>query len=458
MHLWRQNSYTMIHGAPSWFLSYLELHLSVPVDAGTKPGMRFGKVYFRREQWWGTLLVGNRVPAGLTERVVDIANYYTSQGYPCSVEVHDKRERPEDGYPWFSIRADWRPYQDFIHERVLAGGTGVIDAPPRSGKTLMAARAVDVLAQPMIYIAPSVAIVAQTYATFVRIFGSELVARYDGAEKGDIDKPIVIATVQSAVKLPKVWWLTRRLLVIDEFHHAAADTYYQINDLAEAVYYRLCWTGTHWRTGEDELAMEGICSRVLASVSVEYLVQQGWLAMPYVCFVPFRAPPFAAADWLEAYQRGIVDCDARNELIVSYAHQLCDEGHQVIVLTNRRAHADYLGSCIREAEVAKGGQGALTSKTVQRFIGAQFPVLVGTSVIGEGVDVPNASALIYAGGLGDSVQMMQSYFRPLTANAGKTHGRVYDFRDLHHPTLQRQAEDRIRLAGRYLGPWLHAPI
>ena len=125
MHLWRQNSYTMIHGAPSWFLSYLELHLSVPVDAGTKPGMRFGKVYFRREQWWGTLLVGNRVPAGLTERVVDIANYYTSQGYPCSVEVHDKRERPEDGYPWFSIRADWRPYQDFIHERVLAGGTGV---------------------------------------------------------------------------------------------------------------------------------------------------------------------------------------------------------------------------------------------------------------------------------------------------------------------------------------------
>jgi len=50
--------------------------------------------------------------------------------------------------------------------------------------------------------------------------------------------------------------------------------------------------------------------------------------------------------------------------------------------------------------------------------------------------------------------MMQSYFRPLTAHAGKTHGRVYDFRDAHHPTLQRHARDRFGLASRYLGQWV----
>lgn len=459
VHLWRFNSYTMIHGAPQWFLQYLELHLSVPVDAGTLPGRRFGKVYFRREQCWGTLLVGNRVPSGLTERVIAIANYYTQQGYPLPVEFHDKRERPEDGYPWFSVAAAWRPYQNWVHERVLAaGGSGIVDAPPRSGKTLMAARAIDALAQPTIYIAPSRAIVYQTYQTFARIFGESLVARYDGGEKGDIEKAIVVATVQSAVKLPKEWWHRRRLLIIDEFHHAAADTYYQVNDLAEQVYYRLCYTGTHWRTGEDALAMEGICSRVIASISVDYLVKQRFLSEPYVYFVPFRGSTFAAADWREAYQLGIVEHEQRNDLIVNYAHQLADEGHQVIVLTNRRQHADDLGDRIQDAQVAKGGEGILTSRTVHRFARAEFPVLVGTSVLGEGVDVPNASALIYAGGLGDSVQMMQSYFRPLTANTGKSHGRVYDFRDLHHPTLQRQAESRIALAHQYLGPWTHAPI
>ena len=458
MHLWRNNSYTEIHGAPDWFLSYLATHLSIPVEVGTKPGTRFGIVYFKREQWWGTLLVGNRIPAGLTERVVAIARYYTQQGYPVSAEVHDVRVRPPDGYPWFSVKANWRPYQNEVHEAIIHDGVGVIDAPPRSGKTLMSARAIDAHAQPSIYIAPSVAIVHQTHQTFVSIFGEEMVARYDGSEKGDLSKPIVVSTVQSAVKLPKDWWNYRGLLIIDEFHHAAADTYHKISALAESVYYRLGFTGTHWRTGEDALAMEAICSRVLYSLSTEYLVGQGYLAEPYVHFIPFRAAPFAASDWKQAYERGIVEHEQRNDLIVSYADQLTDEGHQVLVLANRRVHADELGKRIREAEVAKGGEGALTSRTVRRFVASEFPCLVGTSVLGEGVDVPNASVMIYAGGLGDSVQMMQSYYRPFTCYDAKTHGRVYDFRDLHHPTLQRQAEDRLRLANQYLGPWVHAPV
>ncbi len=461
MHLWRFNSYTMIHGALPWFLPYLDRYLSVPIEMGTKPGMRFGRVFFEREQWWGSLLVGNRVPAGLTERVVAIANYYTAQGYACPVEVHDKREPPPDGYPWFSVTANWRPYQDTVHEAICNSGVGVIDAPPRSGKTLMAARAIDAIAQNTIIIAPTQAIVGQTYHTLVKIFGSELVSRVDGTvkkEDRDISKAIVVATAPSAVKMPKEFWDTRQLLIIDEFHHAAAETYYQINDLAQNVYYRLCFTGTHWRTGEDGLAMEGICSRVLCSISIDYLVYHKFLATPYVRFIPFRAPNYSARDWREAYQRGIVEQEARNDLVVSYAHQLVDEGLQVIVLTNRRQHADDLGDRIRDAVVAKGGEGVLTGRTVGRFIDQEFPVLVGTGVLGEGVDVPNASAMIYAGGLGGSVQMMQSYFRPFTAAAGKTHGRVYDFRDLHHPTLQRQAEARIRLATQYLGPWVDAPI
>ncbi len=463
MHLWRQNSYTMIQGAPRWFLEHLGLHLSVPVEMGTLPGQRFGRVYKHREDWYGSLLLGNRVASGLTDRVVTIAHYYSQQGYHLPVEIHDKREVPSDCYPWHSLTANFRPYQDWVHERILrSDGTGVIDAPPRSGKTLMAARAVDQYAQPTIILAPSLAIVRQTYLALVGIFGSELVARVDGdtpKSQRDISKPIVIATVQSAVKLPREFWDTRGMLIVDEFHHAASDTYHVINDLARNVYYRLCFTGTHWRTGEDGMAMEAICSRVLASVPIPYLVEHKYLAEPYVHFVPFRAPPFPAGDWKEAHHLGIIEHEMRNDLVVSYANQLAEQAPG-IVLTSRRAHADYLGERIAESEVVKGGAGALTGKAIDRFKAGAYPVLVGTSVIGEGVDLPNAAWLLYAGGLGGSVQMMQSFFRPLTASVetGKTHGRVYDFRDLHHPTLQRQAESRIRLAEKYLGPWLHAPL
>lgn len=457
MYLWRENSFTTIHGAPSWFLAYLALYLSVPVEPETKPGARFGRVYCKNEQWWGSLLVGNRVPAGLTQRVAALAEYYTSSGYPCPYAIVDRRQRPPEQYPWFTPMRAPRPYQDAIHTTIIERGIGVIDAPPRSGKTFMAARAIDVLAQPTIYLAPTQAIVDQTYKVFKGIFGDGMVSKLDGTvakEDRNVDKSIVIATVQSAVKLPRTWWDTRKVLVIDEFHHAAADTYHLVNALAENVYYRLCFTGTHWRTGEDGMAMEAICSDVIAKLSIDQLVADKYLAEPFVCFVTFRAPPFAAPDWRAAYDEGIVRHAARNQLITSYADHLAAQGLSVIVLTQRREHADTLGSMIREARVAKGGEGVLTGATVRAFINREYPVLVGTGVLGEGVDVPIADAVIYAAGLGDSVQMMQSYFRPLTAHAGKAHGRIYDFRDLHHPTLQRQADERIALAWKYLGRWV----
>ena len=73
------------------------------------------------------------------------------------------------------------------------------------------------------------------------------------------------------------------------------------------------------------------------------------------------------------------------------------------------------------------------------------------------MDVPNAGALIYASAGAGSVQLMQSYFRPLTANPGKDVGRVYEFRDKHHPTLQNHALERIRLARNYLGNCVITP-
>jgi hypothetical protein len=47
--------------------------------------------------------------------------------------------------------------------------------------------------------------------------------------------------------------------------------------------------------------------------------------------------------------------------------------------------------------------------------------------------------------------MMQSYFRPLTAIAGKRVGRIYDFVDTHQGTLAKHSERRIYMAREQLG-------
>ena len=454
MQLWRFNAWSELHGTPQWFLGYLARILSVEVDLGTAEGERFSVVWKHEGKVWGSLMRGNRVLSGLTPHVMRLAAHY---GLP--IELRDARQRPADRIPWWSVSACWRPYQDEVHAAVMAEGCGVIDAPPRSGKTLMIARVIDTLAHPAVLIAPSVQIVRQTYEVFCKHFGEHSVARLDGdarpAQK-DVSKSIVIATAASAVRQPKEWWDTRELLIIDEFHHAAAETYHRIAALAENAYYRLGFTGTHFRTGSDALAMEAICSRVVHRIDPRSLMPT-YLAPAHVFFAPANAPG-VSGKWHEAYQRGIVDSDQRNRLVTTIANTMSENGLPTIVLTRRRAHADYLGERIPNSVVVKGGENALTSRAVRDFLDGRYEVLVGTSVIGEGVDVPRASVLVFASGGADGVSMAQSYYRPLTAHPGKRCGRIYDFSDRHHRTLRRHSDRRAEMARSIFGAdCVHTP-
>ena len=458
----RGNSFAEVRGAPAAFLANLRTHLAVPLEptndaaAQARAESRFGKVFFYEGAPWGSLVRDDgRVPAGLTAHVLALA-----QHYGLHAEYRDVRAPPEEQYPLHAVRAKWREYQDAVQRKIVVYGSGVIDAPPRSGKTLMAARAIDAHAQPTIYIAPSVQIVRQTYEVFCSHFGEDLVARLDGEarpEQRDVSKLIVVSTSASAVRQPPEWWATRRMLILDEFHHSAAETYHRINELACNAYYRLAFTGTHFRSGADELAMQAVASQVLYQIPISYLVQHGYLAAPRIVQLPVRAPSLAGLPWEDAYQQGIVECDARNEAITKLACGLADNGIPTIVLTKRRVHADLLGDRIPESVVVKGGEGALTSSAVKAFCDGRGYVLVGTSVIGEGVDVPRAAALVYASAGDASVGMMQSYFRPLTARDGKSVGLIYDFDDRHHGTLRKHAASRRTFAESYIGTTVVVP-
>ena len=71
--------------------------------------------------------------------------------------------------------------------------------------------------------------------------------------------------------------------------------------------------------------------------------------------------------------------------------------------------------------------------------------VVGTSVIGEGRDVPAADALVYAAGGKSRVKVKQDYFRVLTEHAGKRVGIIVDAADTQHKTLVGHAADRLLL-------------
>jgi len=443
----RGNVWSELEGAPAWFLKNLERHLSVAVDAGQKVSTRFGSIYTYQGEPWGSLLHKTRVPAGLTSHVIRIAQHYDVSG-----SVRDIRVVPEDQVPWWSVKMRWRPYQDRVHKAAMENPAGVIDASPRSGKTSMAARLIDQLALPALYIAPSVQITRQTHEVFVSHFGADNVGRFDGnadPSDRDISRAVVVATTASALKLPKEFYDTRKVLVIDEVHHGASESIHQISVLAEQAYYRYGLTGTFFRTGEDGLAMEAACGETIAKIQIDELIPD-FLAPPRVFYL--RVPgKIAALDWVEAYDEGIVNYAPRNALVVKAVAALRAKDIPTIVLTRRRAHADLLGSAISDSVVVKGGENALTSRGVRDFLAGRHGVLIGTTVIGEGLDLPRAAALVYASGGNDGVSMMQSYYRPLTAHPDKDAGRIYDFWDLQHATLRQHSSNRHDMARKQFG-------
>ena len=450
--LWRGNSYTEIHGASSDLLVKLARNLAVQVQPVTaKRGHKFAYVFKATDAngeptYWGTLLHKNRLPAGLTPHLKLLLAHYGER-----YELSDSRTRPDERLPLWCVRSVWRPYQDEAHKAAMLHGVGVIDAPPRSGKTLMMARAIDTLNVRTIVVAPSLAIVKQTYEVLTGIFGSEMVSRVDGtateAER-DISKQIVVATIASAIRLPQEYFDSIDLLAIDEFHHGAAESYHALNALAHRVYYRLCYTGTHFRSDpEDRMAMEAICSTILHKIPVRYLVDGGWLAPPRLVVSVPKSPRISSRAWDDVYDQGIVKNEKRNAQIAYIAKTLgLDNGIQTIVLVRRREHANLLGQMIPDSVVVKGGEDALTNQSIKSFRAGHIPIVIGTTVIGEGVDLPNAGAVIYASGGGGTVQQIQSYFRPLTGHPGKACGLIYDFKDTHHQTLSQHSNDRVALA------------
>lgn len=447
----RFNNWIVLTDCPSEAIEKLHYHLALPVEYLEVRGQsRFGGFFEYNGQTYGSLLLGDRVPSGLLPYVLQTLRHY---GYQW--QGIDHRRELESPLPLWSVTANWRPYQMEVHKSVNRNNAiGIVDAPPRSGKTLMAIRAIDTYSYPCVYIAPSVAIVRQTYEQLKSFFGEDYVSRIDGSAKiseKDPSKQIVVSTPITAARMPQEWWDGRFLLVIDEFHHAAAETYHVINSKAANAYHRLCFTGTHFRTGDDELAMEAICSQKIYKIEVGDLVQQKYLAAPRIRFIPIHGGGVASNRYDAVYRHGIVGHEKRNQKIVELANLLTYHRYPTLILTNQRAHADLLGEYIAGSKVVKGGEAALTDQAISEFRQGQYFVLIGTSVIGEGVDIPNAKALIYATGGGYTVGMLQSYFRPLTYQDDKPEGVIYDFYDHQHKTLLKQSTRRFEYTREYLG-------
>ncbi len=444
-----ENAVSRLTFVPRWLVDAIAFDLSFQ-DPEANPTPAW-------DGWWRLMDEHGLFPTGLLPNVVRLARKY---GF--NVEVKDKREPPVDEVPLMQLAQTFarrghalRDYQIALAQRALYMGRGVIVSAPRSGKTTIGEYIYDLNPQPTLWIAPTKAIVRQTARVIERdlpgtscmtlLGGGSMFQKMNDRRKAE-SAHIVLTTAATAVKLTEQFYRTRRMLIIDEFHHAASRMYQQINLLAKDIYYRFGLTGTHFRSDENtEILMNAVLSDVVGKTDLSMLIARGYIVPARVLFVPIETPRVFAGDHDEAYRFGVMHHETRNAWVVWAARALVAAGRRTIVLVKLKDHGEKLAKLMPESTYVNGDDSDGVERGIAAFNAGKIPILIGTSVLGEGVDLPAADALVYAKGGKAAVQTTQDFYRVLTAIVGKREGIVIDFADRTHPILMRHALARAKL-------------
>ena len=340
-----------------------------------------------------------------------------------------------------------------------------------SGKTRLMLEVFRRRNQPTIWIAPTSNIVNQTVARALEFFPESDVQRISTKPtKSQQHARLVVTTAAAAVNLPQEFWDTRECLIADECHHVLANNALgkTLQKRAEHIYYRYGMTGTFFRSNGDDLAMRAFLSNVLYSATTKSLEDKGFLAPTYVVFIGVQGPTVRRklgnmkfhGEGGMGYE-GIHTYEPRNDLVADVVGRLHALGKTVLVLVGVKKQGDILKK-ILEYRVPPAPQGTefdsvefistnrkrgVQEKILSSFVERQeVKVLIGTSLVGEGTDLPNADALVYARGEKASVTYLQGLFRVCTASPGKEFGIVVDFVDTQHRTLLKHSRQRWVIA------------
>jgi superfamily II DNA or RNA helicase len=245
-------------------------------------------------------------------------------------------------------------------------------------------------------------------------------------------------------------------VILEEAHEASGNSYYEIMRHCKNAHYRLALTGTPFMRESQESNMRLMaCSGPIAiKISEEMLIERGILAKPYFKTVELsKNPPklHIATAWQAAYRLGIVENEERNVKIVNEVLMAMRYGLSTMVLVQHTSHGEKLMKILEMAGVRalyiQGENDQVERKAALKALAnGEIDVLIGTTILDVGVDVPAVGLIILAGGGKAEVALRQRIGRGLRAKKlGPNVAFVVDFNDPFNRILREHAAQRLEI-------------
>ncbi|MGC9226035.1 DEAD/DEAH box helicase [Caldivirga sp.] len=316
---------------------------------------------------------------------------------------------------------------------VKNGYKGTVVIPTGGGKTFIALKAIATVKVPTIILVVTEELMNQWHDRIRRMLGVE--AGRLGGGFNEI-KDVTVAIYNSAVKYISDIRDRFDLAVFDECHHVPAETFKNVAFKLTAPY-RLALSATPTRKDGNEELIYLTSGGVVHKATYLDMVHAG-LVVPirhfriYVKLSEDEAKKYKSIgeDNAIMLRNTAAQAKAKIPVAVQLTKLEYSLGSKVIVFTQYIEQAEEIYEELKKEIGVKVA--LITSKTsnrdeiFERFRLGNVKVLVTTTVLDEGIDVPDADVAIVVSGTGSPRQMIQRVGRVVRQTEGKVEARVYE--------------------------------
>lgn len=336
-----------------------------------------------------------------------------------TIELRDYQQEAIDNLK--KMREDGKTFALLYH------ATGV-------GKTITAATDAKAVGGRTLFLVNALKLASQAKDTFAKVWPEATLGEYTGSQK-DVSQTVIFATVQSISKdLEKFFSTDFDYLIVDECHHAAANTYQKIFTYFHPKFI-LGLTATPERSdGEDMLEL---FQNVAHKMDLKTAVERGVL-------VPIRCIRVKTnIDLTDVRINGIKynSQDLESKLFIPERNQLIVDtylkyvnGKKTVIFCASVDHAAEIAKLLRDngvkAEAVSGRDRVeIRDKILKDYETGSTNVLCACDLLNEGWDSPHTTVLFMARSTMSKTIYMQQLGRGTRRCPGKDDLLVIDFVD-----------------------------
>jgi len=254
------------------------------------------------------------------------------------------------------------------------------------------------------------------------------------------------------------WLQSIRNIIIDEAHHAASDSYFNLFTKLKNVQYRLGTTATFDRDDGHEMKLKAIIGTEVYSIKSQALIKKDLLMNPDIMFIKYEVPKEQKElmeqkalgqninpipEYLPFYKTKVIENNFRNAQIQKIVNK--HEDQSVLILIKNIAHGELLNELIEGSEYINGtSPKKFRETTLDNFKSKKLRVLVSSvGILSEGFNMPSLSIIVNASANVGDIKTVQIIGRILRKHKDKTMAIYYDFMD-EGTFLARASLDRMK--------------